>query len=154
MKRRVVFLSVLGVSFFIANPVFAEVSDALNLSGTYQCRGYDTRDGGYKNATVVLTLDADNSDFTTNHGAYGFTLTLEDGVKYVGEAAASGNSLAIYFANAASTSVAQSDYGVGIAEVSHDKGLDGKATTVFHKFYYEPKYKGGNNGTETCFKIK
>lgn len=140
-------------SLFLAQSTYANTMDALHLSGTYHCSGHDARDGGYQNATVRLILNAKQSDFTANYGAYGFTLTLEDGAKYVGEAAASGNSLAIYFENSASTTIGRSDRGVGIAMVTHDKNTDGKATTVFHKFYYEPKYKGGNNGTETCVKV-
>ena len=152
MIKCVCFLALL--SLFFGQSTYANTTDALNLAGTYHCSGYDARDGGYQNATVTLTLNAEQSDFTANYGAYGFTLTLEDGARYVGEAAASGNSLAIYFENTASTTIGRSDHGIGIAVVTHDKNIEGKATTIFHKFYYEPKYKGGNNGTETCVKNK
>ena len=148
--KHIIFISLF--SFFLNQPLSASTSDPLHLAGTYDCYGHDARDGGYKNAQVTLTLNAQSSDFTANYGAYDFTLTLDDGDKYTGEAAASGNSLAIYFENAASTTLGRSDHGVGIAVVTHDKNTDGKTTTAFHKFYYEPKYKGGNNGTETCIK--
>ncbi|MDP3561806.1 MAG: hypothetical protein Q8R83_06490 [Legionellaceae bacterium] len=142
-----------SLSLFLSEAAYAETADPLHLAGTYHCSGHDARDGGYQNATVTLTLNAEQSDFTANYGAYAFTLTLEDGAKYIGEAAASGNSLAIYFKNSVLTATGRSDQGVGIAVVTHDKNMVGKATTVFHKFYYEPKYKGGNNGTETCVKV-
>ncbi len=125
-------------------------TEAASLSGTYQCHGYDSHEGAYKDATVVLTLDAKNSDLTHNYGAYHFALVEPDGTRYAGEAAANGNNLAIYFEN---TSLSKkTDRGVGIAVVSHDKDEHGKTKTAFHKFYYEPGFDGGGNGYETCVK--
>ena len=120
-------------------------NDALNLAGTYHCHGHDSHDGDYKDATVVLTLDAKNSDSAHDRGAYHFALIEPDGTRYVGEAAASGNNLAIYFENTGSSM--QTDRGVGIAQITHKKGK-----TIFSKYYYEPNYQGGGNGTENCEK--
>jgi hypothetical protein len=51
--------------------------------------------------------------------------------------------MAIHFAN---TDPSTLDYGTGIARFTKGKG--GKWS--FSKFYYEPAYKGGNHGLETC----
>lgn len=124
--------------------------DQLGLAGTYQCTGYDKHDGFAADGKVLLTLDAKNSDFSNNYGAYRLKLIEKDGTTYVGEAAASGNSLAIYFENTSPTMT--TDRGVGIATVSHDADSHGKTTTVFHKFYYQPTYQKGGNGYDTCVK--
>jgi len=131
--------------------VFANSSDPLGLAGIYKCYGYDMHDGGYQNAAVSLTLDKKDSDFAHNYGAYHFRLVEDSGNdKFTGEAAASGNSLAVYFQN--NSKSMPTDRGVGIATVTHDKDTSGKVTTAFHKFYYEPAYQGGGNGSETCIK--
>ena len=64
--------------------------------------------------------------------------------------AASGNTAAVYFANVDKEKA--TDQGVGIASITHDLDQVGHATTVLHKFYYEPTYQGGGNGSETCVK--
>jgi hypothetical protein len=51
--------------------------------------------------------------------------------------------MAIHFAN---TDPAANDFGTGIAAFS--KSAAGKWT--FSKYYYEPQYRGGNFGTESC----
>lgn len=149
MLKKIFIAGVLSAA--LAQVAFAGTgADALGLAGKYKCYGYDKHDGGYQNATVTLALDSQNSDFANNYGAYHLTLVEEDGVKYTGEAAASGNSMAVYFEN--TTPSAPTDRGVGIAVVTHDKDPKGKVTTMFHKFYYEPAYQGGGNGSETCVK--
>lgn len=150
MLKKIILLSLIGLAF--TQNSFAGIEDALQLGGTYTCHGYDSHDGGYDGATVTLTLDAKNSDFAHNYGAYHFKLTEPDGLQYKGEAAASGNSLAIYFENTKSSE--PTDRGVGIAVVTHDKDIHGKTVTQFHKFYYEPNYQGGGHGSETCKKVK
>jgi hypothetical protein len=129
---------------------FAASADKLGLSGNYMCSGYDSHDGAYSNGKLTLTLDAKNSDFANNYGAYHVLLIESDGTKYVGEIAASGNDLAIYFENTDPSS--QTDRGVGIAYVTHDKDAHGNVQTEFHKFYYEPAYMGGGNGSDVCVK--
>lgn len=143
-------LNICAISFIYCGTAFA--ADSLNLSGTYTCSGYDSHDKGYQNAKVVLTLDAKNSELKNGFGAYNFKLIEADGTNYKGEVAANGNILAVYFENTGTAPVAQSDRGVGVAVVTHDKDVNGKAHTVFHKFYYEPNYQGGGNGSETCVK--
>lgn len=126
-------------------------NDPLHLAGTYQCHGYDSHDGDYKDATVKLILDAKHSDFSHHYGAYHFQLIEPNGIlQYTGEAAASGNHLAIYFKSISTATT--HDEGVGIAAVTHSKDKQGKVTTIFEKFYYEPDYQGGGNGFETCIK--
>lgn len=133
-----------------AAPIAADSADKLAISGTYICYGHDMHDGGYQNTLLTLTLDAKDSDFANNYGAYHFKLNDPDGDIYLGEVAASGNSAAVYFAN--TNPKEPNDHGVGIAVITHDKDSTNKATTVLHKFYYEPTYKGGGNGSETCVK--
>lgn len=147
------FLLACGVISLILSPTsFAATTsdDALHLAGNYQCYGYDSHDGGYAHAIVTLTVNSKNSDFQHNYGAYHFQLTEPNGGQYTGAAAASGNNLAIYFKSTSTSKV--DDQGIGIAVVTHDKNAQGKVTTAFHKFYYEPKYQGGGNGYETCLK--
>lgn len=48
---------------------------------------------------------------------------------------------------ARNTDPAPKDYGTGIASFAKNK--NGKWT--FTKYCYEPEFKGGNFGTETCF---
>lgn len=127
----------------------ATTVDSLNLAGEWICSGYDSHDGGYKDAILTLTLDEKNSDFAHNFGAYHFKLSEPEAL-YLGEAAASGNMIAIYFANQAKEST--TDHGVGIATVTHDLNEKGEAKTVLHKFYYEPYYENGGHGSETCIK--
>jgi hypothetical protein len=147
MLKKILITTTLGLGICQASIA----DDELNLAGKYECSGYDSHDGSYDNVILTLTLDSQNSDDEHNFAAYGFELAEADGtVQYTGEAAASGNSLAIYFKN--TDPEKQTDSGVGIATVSHDLNANGKASTVIHKFYYEPTYQGGGNGSETCVK--
>lgn len=149
LKQIVIF----GVICFSSSQIsFASVAsdDALHLAGVYQCYGHDSHDGAYKNAVATLAVDNKNSDFSINCGAYRFNLKEADGAQYVGEVAAHGNELAIYFKNTEASK--SDDQGVGIAVVTHDKDTQGRITTSFHKFYYEPNYQGGGNGFEMCIK--
>ncbi len=143
---------VLGLTLAVAQVGFAAAEvDALNLGGQYKCDGYDQHDGGYKDDVLTLTPDVKQSDFAHNFGAYHFQLAESDGtVAYLGEVAASGNSAAVYFENVDPKKL--TDRGVGIATITHDRDQQGRVTTVLHKFYYEPAYQGGGNGSETCVK--
>lgn len=148
MLKHILIAGALGLTL-ISNAVAAS-TDALNLSGKWMCQGYDMHDGAYKDATLTLTVDAKDSDFANNYGAYHFNLTEPDGTVYLGEVAANGNTAAIYFKN---TSLKMStDRGVGIAVITHDRDANNQVITVLHKFYYEPTYQGGGNGSETCVK--
>ena len=119
-----------------AQPVFS----GEDFSGVYQCDGQDHLEGSYK-GKVTIKLVADKS--SGEYGAYQFKLEVPGFGEYPGHAAAQGKKMAIYFAN---TDLATKDFGTGIANFSKNKA--GK--WVFKKFYYEPEYKGGNFGTETC----
>lgn len=119
-----------------ANPPFS----GPDYSGTYACKGEDGHDGAYT-STVTLTLIKEQS--WGKYAAYGFEMKVPGYGTYPGHAAAKGKEAAIYFAN---TDQSNKDYGTGIAHFS--KAPSGK--WQFGKYYYEPDYKGGNYGTETC----
>ncbi len=167
--KKILSYSLLSTALLLgSNAIIASSADKLNLSGTYNCTGFDNHDGTFT-GTITLKLDAKASDFKHNFGAYAFTLTeggAGTGVNaYTGEAAAQGDILAIYFQNTdVKDAVGISDRGVGIATVSHDQDSKGNVITTLHKFYYEPTYKRGQDGkkagglgegghgTETCVK--
>ena len=132
---------------FVAQSVFA---GSLNLSGTYLCSGYDSHDGSFSGSKLTLDLDSKNSQLNNGFGAYHYSVVTADGTQYAGEAVSNGNTLAMYFAN--TTAQGAADHGVSIGMVSHDENAQGISQTVLHKFYYEPEYKGGGNGAETCIK--
>lgn len=111
-----------------------------DFSGMYECKGDDSHEGAYT-GTVTLKLVREQS-FAKN-GAYNFKLEVPGFGAYPGHAAASGNMVAIHFALTDQTT---KDYGTGIATFSKSKS--GK--WQFTKYYYEPEFKGGNYGTETC----
>lgn len=149
--RNVLMASVLGAVCVLGyGATQVPTSDELGLAGKWVCHGYDMHDGYYKGANLTLTLDAKNSDFKNNYGAYHFNLSEPDGTVYLGEVAASGNEAALYFANTSPKE--KTDRGVGIATITHDRNANNQETTVLHKFYYEPSYQGGGNGYETCVK--
>lgn len=149
MLKHILVISALALGLSQFSFAASNDADALGLAGNYICSGYDMHDGGYQDAKLSLTLDAKDSDFANNYGAYHFNLN-DGGTIYKGEVAASGNLMAVYFEN--TTPSAPTDRGVGIAVVTHDKDVKGNVTTAFHKFYYEPAYQGGGNGSETCVK--
>jgi hypothetical protein len=133
-------------SLMFAFPVLANAADTRqafsgqDYSGVYTCTGNDAHEGKYT-GTVTMTLDRNQS--TGRYGAYSFKLEVPGFGAYLGEAVGEGNRLAIYFAL---PDLSTKDYGIGIASIRKEK--DGKFS--FNKFYYEPEYKGGNTGTETC----
>ncbi|HJW03166.1 MAG TPA: hypothetical protein VJ548_07790 [Azospira sp.] len=111
-----------------------------DFSGVYDCAGDDRQEGGYT-GTVTLKLVREQS-----HGAYGaytFTLEVPGYGTYPGHGAAQGRHMAIYFAN---TDPSTRDFGTGIATFSRAKA----GRWSFTKYYYEPEFKGGNYGLETC----
>jgi hypothetical protein len=147
-------------SVLLAGQVMAQdqnITDPLNLAGTYQCTGHDSHDGDFT-GDLTLTLNPAGSDIQHQQIAYQLTLKAkigDDTSNYAGYAAASGNTLAVYFANEnKQDKIGLSDHGVGTASVTHQKNSDGKTTTTLHKFYYLPEYKTtGGNGTEICVKV-
>lgn len=111
-----------------------------DYSGVYDCKGLDSHEGPYDG---VVTMQLIREQSTGEYGAYSFKLEVPGYGTYLGHAAARGKSAAMYFAL---TDPAPKDYGTGVAEFSTN--ADGKLT--FHKFYYEPEFKGGNYGHEDC----
>ena len=120
-----------------ALPAAAAVPD---FSGTYDCKGEDGHDGAY---TSTVTLKWVKEQSLGDYAAYAFEMKVPGYGTYPGHAAATGMTAAIYFAN---TDQSNKDFGTGIAQFG--KTPSGK--WQFSKFYYEPDYKGGNHGTETC----
>jgi hypothetical protein len=128
-------LGLLAVPAFAAQPYKGP-----DFSGTYACKGEDGHDGPYV-STVSLQLVPDQS--VGKFAAYSFEMKVPGFGTYPGHAAATGMTAAIYFAN---TDPANKDFGTGI--VTFKKAKSGK--WQFSKYYYQPEYKGGNYGTETC----
>ena len=137
MKR----LSLLALIFSLSFPAFAsEPFTGKDFSGIYDCTGNDAKEGEYSG---TVTLQLNNEQSSGAYGAYNFKLVVPDYGTYPGQAVSLGKTLAIHFALNDSRS---KDYGTGIATVSKNK----KGKLTFHKFYYEPEFKGGNNGVEDC----
>lgn len=113
-----------------------------DYSGVYECTGVDGHEGKYT-GTVTMNLVPEQSQ--GDHGAYKFKLEVPGYGAYLGHAVSEGNKLAIHFGLQDPTT---KDFGTGIATVK--KGKQGRVS--FHKYYYEPEYKGGNTGVEDCVK--
>ncbi len=129
--------SLLATNTCLAKPTPFTGTD---YSGVYDCSGMDDHEGKY---TGVVTLELIKSQSTANYGAYTFKLEVPGFGSYPGQAAATGNSMGIYFAL---TDPKPKDFGTGIATFT--KNTLGKWR--FEKYYYEPEFKGGNFGIETC----
>lgn len=111
-----------------------------DYSGVYSCTGNDAHEGKYT-GTVTMTLKPEHSH--DQYASYDFKLEVPEYGTYLGHAAANGNNVAMHFGLPGTK-----DYGTGIAKVTRDT----KGQWTFHKFYFEPEYKGGNTGTEDCVK--
>ncbi len=123
-----------------SNPVFADSTFiGEDYSGVYACVGNDGHEGKYT-GTVTLTLKPELS--FSRYASYDFRLDVPEYGTYLGHAAANGRHVAMHFAL---TDPSTKDYGTGVAEMKKVKGH-----WRFHKFYFEPEYKGGNTGTEDC----
>ena len=146
MLKRIFIVTCLGLSVGSVSFAATNITDALSLAGTYICNGYDKQEGSYNGAKLVITLDAKNSDFSNNYGAY----KAIGGSGYIIEIAASGNSYAYYYRSAKPSKV--DDHGVGTGVVIHDKDAQGNVSTEMHTFFYVPNYKGGDTVYETCVK--
>jgi hypothetical protein len=137
MKRWTLFALALTLTLpaFAAQPFTGK-----DYSGVYDCTGDDAKEGEY---TGTVTLRLNEKQSSGAYGAYDYKLVVPDYGTYPGQAVSLGKTLAIHFALTDSRS---KDYGTGIATVKKNK--QGKLT--FHKFYYEPEFKGGNKGVEDC----
>jgi hypothetical protein len=138
--KRMILLAVLFSQTLPAHA--AQPFTGKDYSGVYDCIGNDFKEGEYT-GTVTLQLNQEQSSGA--YGAYDFKLVVPDYGTYPGQAVSLGKTLAIHFALSDSRS---KDYGTGIATVATNK----KGKLTFHKFYYEPEFKGGNHGFEDCVK--
>lgn len=136
MKKAVPVL--LALACLAAAPVARALT--ADFSGTYDCTGKDFKEGAY---TGVVTLTRVVEHDARPYRAYQFQLDVAGYGSYPGHAAALGRQMAIHFAN---TDPKNADFGTGIASFTQDK----KGRWGFKKYYYEPEFKGGNHGTETC----
>ena len=92
------------------------------------------REGEY-NGKVTLKLKKEYSQ--AQYGSYDFLLEVPGFGKYPGHMAANGLSAAMYFALEDQST---HDFGTGISQFSKNT----KGQWQFHKFYFEPQFKGGN----------
>lgn len=113
-----------------------------DYSGIYECTGNDAKEGAYS-GKVTLVLQPSHS--YRKYASYDFKLEVPGFGTYLGQAAANGKHVAMHFALQDQST---KDYGTGIAEMHTKNGKLG-----FHKFYFEPEFKGGNTGTEDCTRI-
>jgi len=111
-----------------------------DYSGVYACKGIDSHEGPYT-ATVHMVLVREQS--SGQNAAYDFKMDVPGYGRYAGEAASQPGILAFTFSSA---DPATKDYGTGIAKIT----LNEKRQWRFTKYYYEPAFKGGNFGHETC----
>jgi hypothetical protein len=127
-------MMVCGLAY--AAPVF----NGQDFSGVYACTGDDAHEGKYT-GTVTMKLIPEQS--TGRYAAYSFKLEVPQYGTYLGHAAANGKNVAMHFAL---TDPKPRDFGTGIALMQKNKlGKWG-----FHKYYFEPEFKGGNYGLEDC----
>ncbi len=143
MKRTV---NVIGiVLLFLANISLANNPFVFDFSGVYDCKGKDAHEGNY---TGVVTMKKQVEHDVESYSSYDFKLTVPGYGTYQGHAAAQGSFVAVHFALPMADGLyggKEQDYGTGIARFTKMKGK-----WQFKKFYYEPEYKGGNTGIETC----
>lgn len=121
---------------------YAEKAVYADYSGVYDCKGVDAHEGEYT-GTVTMKLKPKHSH--ENYASYDFKLEVPGYGTYLGHAAANGSNVAMHFALTDKTT---KDYGTGIADMKKNA----KGQWQFHKFYFEPEFKGGNTGVEDCVK--
>ena len=111
-----------------------------DYSGVYACTGDDAHEGKYT-GTVTMALKPQHSH--DSYASYDFKLEVPGYGVYLGHAAAQGAHVAMHFALEDQKT---KDYGTGIATMRKTA----KGQWTFHKFYFEPEFKGGNTGVEDC----
>ena len=136
-------LTLISISWLIIanNSSAATISSTNDFSGKYTCTGEDSHEGKYQ-GTVIMKLVPQQS--SGDYSAYDFLLEVPGYGSYPGHAAGFKNNLAIYFAH--TQHLKNQDFGTGIATFTQN--AQGK--WGFRKYYYEPKFKGGNHGFESC----
>lgn len=136
MKHRFTFAALLLAGACSAG---AATPASPDYSGVYDCKGVDKSEGPY---TATVNLDAVPAQSENGWRSYNFKMDVPGYGIYRGQAVSRGNQLAIHFAL---DDPGPKDFGTGLATVSTRGGR-----TTYTKFYYEPEFKGGNHGTETC----
>lgn len=126
--------------FFLQFIFYMSSAQSSDLSGIYDCVGFDYHEGEYMG---IVTMQIDNNHSNDIQQSYFFTLEVPGFGLYKGFASAQGMNAGIYFSL---DDKANEDYGVGIANFYKNK----VGKLAFNKFYYEPNYKGGNTGKEVC----
>ncbi len=119
---------------------------SLDFSGKYDCTGDDAHEGKY---TGVVTMQQKPELSKGDYASYDFKLEVPGFGTYVGHAAANGTNVAMHFALPMENGQYggnNKDYGTGIAKMRKNK----QDKWTFHKFYFEPEFKGGNTGLEDC----
>ena len=113
-----------------------------DYSGIYTCTGSNELVGDYEvKVTLKLNLDSSHGRFA----AYEYITETSNGTKYVGQAIADRNLLAISFQFNDKNANDQRQ-SIGHAVMADDK----RGRWSFHKRYYEPDGNGGNYGQEYC----
>ena len=128
--------AILTSTALLARPAFT----GKDYSGVYQCTGNDTKEGAY---TGVVTMKLKPEHSFATYASYDFKLEVPGYGTYLGEAAANENQFAMHFALIDPTT---KDFGTGVATIKKNK----QGKLAFHKFYFEPEFKGGNTGNEDC----
>lgn len=131
---------VLAISALLSISSYAEKTVYADYSGVYDCTGVDAHEGQY---TGIVTMKLKPEHSHENYASYDFKLEVPDFGVYLGHAAANGSHVAMHFAL---TDQRTKDYGTGIAQMKKNA----KGQWQFHKFYFEPEFKGGNTGVEGC----
>lgn len=117
-----------------------------DFSGVYDCQGDDAHEGKY---TGIVTMQRKPGHSKGVYASYDFKLEVPEYGTYVGHAAVNGDVAAMHFALPQEGNLyggKTQDFGTGVAIFKTNAA--GKLT--FHKFYYEPLFKGGNTGVENC----
>lgn len=138
MKKIVLMFLLLGnAAVGYAKPAFT----GKDYSGIYNCDGWNALVGDY-DVTIALKLNRISS--YGKYGAYEYETETENSSKYVGQAIADGDRLAISF-KFNGKSINGRGQSIGVANIFKDKGR-----WIFRKRYYEPDDNGGNYGSEYC----
>lgn len=139
MKRAILtslFITLSTIQIAEAKPLFT----GANYSGTYLCKGNNSKVGDYQ-VTAKLTLN--RTDSQGNIGIYDFILETENSFAYKGNAVANLNKIAF---NLNMSEVASTEFSTGIATIT--KIGKGKYSYINH--YYEIDSAVGTYGKETC----
>ena len=133
-------LLALATLFLSATAEARSSAKPIDYSGVYACKGEDAQEGPY---TGTVTLQRVPAHSRASYSAYTFTLEVPGYGAYPGHGVLQGRHMAIYFAN---TDPTPRDFGTGLATFNRNRA--GQVT--FTKFYYQPEFKGGNHGLESC----